>query len=171
MPGMRDIPRTTAEWLAGREAVTRREIRELQRPSKESRFAVVLRLGDAELTITEHGVTLGQHGTRITNAEGRLDSHASRIGAAEGRITNAEGRLDSHASRIGAAEGRITNAEGRLDSHASRIGAAENGIAGLKTSMTQSKAATRILADYILDLIAYMRSQGMNPPPGPITSI
>ena len=142
---MRDIPRTTAEWLAGREAVTRREIRELQRPSKESRFAVVLRLGDAELTITEHGVTLGQHGTRITNAEGRLGSHASRIGAAEGRITNAEGRLDSHASRIGAVE---------------------NQLGGLVIPSDQA-AYVYQLTQYLKSLQTYLKSQGLSGAPTP----
>ena len=163
---MRDIPRTTAEWLAGREAVTRREIRELQRPSKESRFAVVLRMGEAELTITEHGVTLGQYGARITTAEGRLDSHAGRIGAAEGRITTAEGRLDSHAGRIGAAEGRITTAEGRLDSHAGRIGAVENQLGGLVIPSDQASNVYQ-LTQYLKSLQTYLKSQGLSGTPTP----
>ena len=135
---MRDIPRTTAEWLAGREAVTRREIRELQRPSKESRFAVMVRLGDAEVTISAHGVTIGQHAGRITTAEGRLDSHAGRIGAAEGR----------------------------LDSHAGRIGAVENQLGGLVIPSDQASNVYQ-LTQYLKSLQTYLKNQGLSGTPTP----
>ena len=144
---LRPRPDLLTDDLLAEFARIRARLREAERPSAESKAAVIPRVGAAEASIVAHQAEITAHASHIISLGSRVTGAESELGARNGYINDLGNRMVGVESGVAAAAGTASSAQ--------------------QTANTAAYNA-QLLADHATALRNYMVQQGMNPPPPPV---